>query len=89
MGCATEKASLPTIVISGRVVGLIGSAGLADVEVCLAPDGPCVDGGWRLSAEVEANQEHLLLLDGADLTPGAVAFVAEEAALQLANVAEQ
>ena len=88
MGCAAEKAAPPIVAVRGRVVGLIGSAGLADVEVCLAPDGPCAmtdaDGAYQL--EVEANQEHLLLLDGADLTPGAVAFVAEEAALRLANV---
>ena len=87
-GCAAEKSPSPTVAVSGRVVGLIGSAGLADVEVCLAPDGPCTstdaDGAYQL--EVEAHQEHLLLLDGADLTPGAVAFVADETALQLANV---
>ena len=87
-GLCCGKHHCPPSSSAGRVVGLIGSAGLADVEVCLASDGPCsttdADGAYQL--EVVANQEHLLLLDGADLTPGAVAFVAEEAALQLANV---
>ena len=93
--CSSSKfdsglSSDDTISVSGNVVGLFGTEGIENVEICLSTEEQvCTTTnqvGFYSLENVPVNQDLYLLLNADDLVKGAIPFASFSNDIELANV---